>query len=95
MNTASHDNSSTVSGNQNADLQQSLIAAHGKRVRHNGRNYKLDCRMINGRFFCDAQNMTPRDDNEAKYCFTDLWKSDSNNAQNLLMKFAAIGADNL
>lgn len=89
--TADQSAQSSTEIEQTTDIQQALINAHGMTVTHQGRRYKLDCRMVNERFFCDAQNMTPRDADEAKFCFTDLWKSESVPSMNLTLKFARKG----
>lgn len=71
-------------------LQTTLLEAHGKTVTHRGNRYKLDCRMIGDRFTCDALNLTPKTEEESKFCYTDLWKSESDSSNELLRKFAAL-----
>lgn len=75
----------------NDNLKEALLAANKRTVKHGGRTWKLDCWEHTGRFHCSAQNMTPQDAEEAKFCITDIWSSDSDHAVGLLYKFATLG----
>ena len=82
---------STETKMKTTNLKEALLTANKSTLKANGRKWKLDCSEVNGRFFCDAQNMTPQDSDETKFCFMDLWNSESERAINLLYKFAKLG----
>ena len=72
-------------------LKDALVSANGQTIKMLGRKWKLSCCEINGRFYCDAENLTPADATEAKFCITDLWKSESDDSVRLLYAFARLG----
>lgn len=73
------------------DLKTALLAANKLTVKASGRKWKLDCYVVNDRFSCDAQNLTPRNAHERKFCITDLWRSDSLNSMRIMLAFARLG----
>lgn len=73
------------------DLKTALQAAHGKRLTFKGNTYKVDAYMVHDRFFCYAENLTPKTPEEAKYCLWDVWASESEDGMKLLAKMAELG----
>ena len=72
-------------------MQTSLLAANGKVVTVDGERRKLHCDEVNGRFFCDAELLNPNTDDERKFCFMDLWRSESDLSARFLAKFYKLG----
>ena len=79
------------------DLKTALLAAHGKHIRHAGRDWRLDCHEIKSHFYgyavftCNAENLTPANADEREFCITDLWQSHTENSDQMTMKFARLG----
>lgn len=85
-----------LTDHQTDNLKEALITASGQKIKFRGRTWKLDCHEHTNRdghyfFTCDAQNTTPQTPEEAKFCVTDLWKSDSDDSVKLLYRFALLG----
>jgi hypothetical protein len=83
--------------NQTNDFKTALLSAHGKHIKHGGRQWKLDCKEIFSTYYqrevftCNAENLTPSNAEEREFCITDLWLSQSENADAIAMKFARLG----
>ncbi len=80
-----------------SDMKTALLSVSGETINHGGRRWRLSVdsgisRAFNTPFFhCTAQNLTPKNEEESKFCITDLWQSESEDSARLLYKFAAMG----
>lgn len=80
------------------DLQTALYNATGRTAMLNGHKYKLqaDFRQVifpykREEFHCVAEDLTPQNDHERKFCLWDLWNSESDEAAKLMLRFARMG----
>ena len=75
------------------DLYEALARVSGDTITFEGRTWKLTAGRLgrNQTWYCDAQNLTPKDVDEAMYCIVDLWQSDSERAQKIIAAFARLG----
>lgn len=80
------------------DIQTALYNAHGRKATFNGHTYQLSAEFRDviypykrTEFHCTALDLTPQDENERKFCIWDLWRSESDDAAQLMLKFAKMG----
>lgn len=79
------------------DLKAALLEANGKTLDFKGRKYRLQSSERMGKFYpypvfeADALHLNPQTDEERKFCYWDLWKSENDESAELLFKFAALG----
>ncbi len=87
----------TTSTETTTDIKTALLNANGQTVKHGDRRYRLECESRYSRYYnrdefsCHAMNLTPKDETEAKFCLTDLWRSESDDSARLMVKFAKLG----
>lgn len=80
------------------DLQTALFNAHNRVVTYRGHKYRLDCQFRDviyphkrEEFHCNALDLNPTTPDEARFCIWDLWRSDSDDAGKLMLRFARLG----
>jgi len=71
--------------------KEALFAASGSIVVDGGKRWKIETRDIGGHFACDALDLDPEDEDEAKYCVMDLWRSESGRAERVMAKAVELG----
>lgn len=78
---------------QTTDLFEALARVSGDTLTVVGRTWKLTAGRLgrDQRWYCDALNMTPANEDEATYCLVDLWQSDSERSRAILAAFAKRG----
>lgn len=89
--TPRHKTKDTTMNLKLSPMQNGLLNANGKVVTIDGERRKLQCSEVNGRFFCDAELLNPKTDEERKFCLMDLWQSESDLSARFLAAFAKLG----
>lgn len=79
------------SGEKRSTIKEALLSADKAIASVGGERRRLNCHEIGGCFYCDAEILNPKTEEDRKYPIMDLWRSESAKAARFLAKFAMMG----